>query len=204
MPKSPGAEGVAVVGVLALAVVPPSVVPVAEPRLPKRPPVAGFMPKKAPPGAFPPEVPVAAPVAVPPPKSEGGAVGAPVPPLPLNSPPPVEVVVLPPPSPVANEPKVDPDGPWVPWVPCVPVFCWVFFPAPGKLKPPKDIFVRWFKLRTALDPPTTAMTAPLARYEAILIGNASTIATIESSLRSVAWILPGRFKDAELASEARM
>lgn len=33
--------------------------------------------------------------------------------------------------------------------------------------------------------------------------NVSTISTLESSLRSVTWFLPGRFKDAELASEAR-
>lgn len=46
-----------------------------------------------------------------------------------------------------------------------------------------------------------AMSSPLARYEAFLISNASTISTIESSLRSLTWFLPGRFKDAELASE---
>ncbi|KEP55759.1 peroxisomal membrane protein pex16 [Rhizoctonia solani 123E] len=47
------------------------------------------------------------------------------------------------------------------------------------------------------------MTAsPLARYESFLISNASTISTIESSLRSLTWFLPGRFRDAELASEA--
>ncbi|KAG8846759.1 Peroxisomal membrane protein pex16 [Tulasnella sp. 330] len=42
----------------------------------------------------------------------------------------------------------------------------------------------------------------LARYESLLISNASTINTIESSIRSLTWFLPGRFKDAELASEA--
>jgi len=46
------------------------------------------------------------------------------------------------------------------------------------------------------------MAAPLARYESFLISNSPTIATIESSLRSITWFLPGRFKDAELASEA--
>lgn len=39
-------------------------------------------------------------------------------------------------------------------------------------------------------------------YEAFLINNVSTISTLESSLRSITWFLPGRFKDAELASEA--
>lgn len=42
-----------------------------------------------------------------------------------------------------------------------------------------------------------------AKYEAFLINNVSTISTLESSLRSITWFLPGRFKDAELASEAR-
>ncbi|KAL9716282.1 hypothetical protein Ac2012v2_000728 [Leucoagaricus gongylophorus] len=41
-----------------------------------------------------------------------------------------------------------------------------------------------------------------AKYEAFLINNVSTISTLESSLRSITWFLPGRFKDAELASEA--
>jgi len=44
--------------------------------------------------------------------------------------------------------------------------------------------------------------SPLQHYESFLIHNSSTIATIESSLRSLTWFLPGRFKDAELASEA--
>jgi len=42
----------------------------------------------------------------------------------------------------------------------------------------------------------------LARYESFLINNASTINTIESTIRSITWFLPGRFKDAELASES--
>lgn len=54
------------------------------------------------------------------------------------------------------------------------------------------------------EPPTehlwtaTMTTSPLARYESFLISNASTISTIESSLRSLTWFLPGRFRDAEL------
>ncbi|TFK41199.1 peroxisome membrane protein [Crucibulum laeve] len=46
------------------------------------------------------------------------------------------------------------------------------------------------------------MSASIARYESFLINNVSTISTLESSLRSITWFLPGRFKDAELASEA--
>jgi len=46
------------------------------------------------------------------------------------------------------------------------------------------------------------MTMPIARYETFLINNVSTISSLESSLRSITWFLPGRFKDAELASEA--
>ncbi|KAJ7487563.1 peroxisomal membrane protein PEX16 [Mycena galericulata] len=39
-------------------------------------------------------------------------------------------------------------------------------------------------------------------YETWLVKNSSAMATLESSLRSLTWFLPGRFKDAELASEA--
>lgn len=46
------------------------------------------------------------------------------------------------------------------------------------------------------------MSSAFARYEAFLVNNVSVISSLESSLRSVTWILPGRFKDAELASEA--
>ncbi|KAG9095833.1 Peroxisomal membrane protein pex16 [Ceratobasidium sp. 370] len=43
-------------------------------------------------------------------------------------------------------------------------------------------------------------SSPLAQYESFLISNASTISTIESSLRSLTWFLPGRFRDAELVT----
>lgn len=46
------------------------------------------------------------------------------------------------------------------------------------------------------------MSSVLARYEAFLVNNVSAISSVESTLRSVTWILPGRFKDAELTSEA--
>ena len=35
-----------------------------------------------------------------------------------------------------------------------------------------------------------------------IIKNISEIAKMETALRSFVWILPGRFKDAELASES--
>ncbi|RKP27483.1 peroxisome membrane protein [Syncephalis pseudoplumigaleata] len=41
----------------------------------------------------------------------------------------------------------------------------------------------------------------LKDYESFLLNNASQISSIESSLRSFTYILPGRFHDAELASE---
>lgn len=47
-----------------------------------------------------------------------------------------------------------------------------------------------------------SMASTVARYESFLINNVSTISTLESSLRSLTWFLPGRFKDADLASEA--
>ncbi|KAI8381352.1 peroxisome membrane protein [Radiomyces spectabilis] len=42
----------------------------------------------------------------------------------------------------------------------------------------------------------------LQKYEDFLIKNASQITSIESSLRSLTYILPGRFHDAEFASQA--
>ncbi|MBW0493813.1 hypothetical protein O181_033528 [Austropuccinia psidii MF-1] len=39
-------------------------------------------------------------------------------------------------------------------------------------------------------------------YQDFLLNNATRITSIESTLRSLTWFLPGRFKDAELASEA--
>ena len=46
------------------------------------------------------------------------------------------------------------------------------------------------------------MARPWNAYEAFLLSNASQITAVESSLRSITYILPGRFKDAELAGEA--
>ncbi|KZT72845.1 peroxisome membrane protein [Daedalea quercina L-15889] len=46
------------------------------------------------------------------------------------------------------------------------------------------------------------MSSTFARYESFLVKNVSTISSLESTLRSITWILPGRFRDAELASEA--
>ncbi|KAF5312260.1 hypothetical protein D9619_003549 [Psilocybe cf. subviscida] len=46
------------------------------------------------------------------------------------------------------------------------------------------------------------MSSSKAKYESFLINNVSTISTLESTLRSITWFLPGRFKDAELASES--
>ncbi|KAI0815009.1 peroxisome membrane protein [Irpex lacteus] len=46
------------------------------------------------------------------------------------------------------------------------------------------------------------MPSAIDHYESFLVNNVSTISTVESTLRSITWILPGRFKDAELASEA--
>ncbi|KAI9310458.1 hypothetical protein BX666DRAFT_2006298 [Dichotomocladium elegans] len=41
----------------------------------------------------------------------------------------------------------------------------------------------------------------LAQYEDFLLKNASQITGIEGTLRSLTYILPGRFHDAELASQ---
>ncbi|GAA6059760.1 hypothetical protein JCM10212_001968 [Sporobolomyces blumeae] len=46
------------------------------------------------------------------------------------------------------------------------------------------------------------VSAAIASYEATLLANASRIASIESTLRTLSWFIPGRFHDAELASES--
>ncbi|KAH9964291.1 peroxisome membrane protein [Russula dissimulans] len=51
-------------------------------------------------------------------------------------------------------------------------------------------------------PAFPSMSSALARYESFLIQNVSTISSLESTLRSVTWFLPGRFRDADLVSEA--
>ncbi|WVR07428.1 hypothetical protein IAU60_004469 [Kwoniella sp. DSM 27419] len=43
--------------------------------------------------------------------------------------------------------------------------------------------------------------SPLAAYHSLLLSNLSTVQTIESGLSNITWLLPGRFEDAELASE---
>ncbi|KAM0753527.1 peroxisomal membrane protein pex16 [Meredithblackwellia eburnea MCA 4105] len=47
-----------------------------------------------------------------------------------------------------------------------------------------------------------AVVSAARSYEALLVQNATRISSIESTLRSLSYFLPGRFKDAELASEA--
>lgn len=45
------------------------------------------------------------------------------------------------------------------------------------------------------------ITQPISYYEKYANTNGSAIEAIESALRSVSYILPGRFKDSELVSE---
>ena len=40
-------------------------------------------------------------------------------------------------------------------------------------------------------------------YENALLESSSTLTTVESTLRQLTWFLPGRFEDAEIASEGR-
>lgn len=61
----------------------------------------------------------------------------------------------------------------------------------------------WHLLLVSPSSVFTSMSSALAQYESFLVAHVSTISSLESSLRSITWILPGRFKDAELASEAR-
>ena len=47
------------------------------------------------------------------------------------------------------------------------------------------------------------MTSLVHAYETLLLSNLSAVRTLESALRNITWLLPGRFEDAELASEGR-
>lgn len=41
-------------------------------------------------------------------------------------------------------------------------------------------------------------------YERLLVNNVDTVRSVESGLRNLTWLLPGRFEDADVASEGCM
>jgi hypothetical protein len=45
------------------------------------------------------------------------------------------------------------------------------------------------------------LTALKQAYDSTLLENTATLVQVESALRNLTWFLPGRFQDAELASE---
>lgn len=47
------------------------------------------------------------------------------------------------------------------------------------------------------------MSQLVQAYEQLLLDNVSTVNTVESAIRNVTWFLPGRFADADIASEGR-
>ena len=53
-----------------------------------------------------------------------------------------------------------------------------------------------------VDGTPATLPPPWSAYEAFLLANASQITAVESSLRSITYVLPGRFKDAELCVTA--
>ncbi|KAF9506296.1 hypothetical protein BS47DRAFT_438215 [Hydnum rufescens UP504] len=60
----------------------------------------------------------------------------------------------------------------------------------------------WYRDQTTTMTQVKDTLSPIARYESFLVHNSTIIGTIESSLRSLSWFLPGKFKDADLASES--
>ena len=56
--------------------------------------------------------------------------------------------------------------------------------------------------RTLLSDEREIRMSVFKAYEGFLVENASQITAVESSLRTLTYFLPGRFKDAELAGEA--
>lgn len=51
--------------------------------------------------------------------------------------------------------------------------------------------------------PQTMASHLVDAYEKLLVDNISTVNTVESTIRNVTWFLPGRFADADVASEGR-
>jgi hypothetical protein len=51
--------------------------------------------------------------------------------------------------------------------------------------------------------PNSTMSSLVQAYEKLLLDNVSTVRSVESGLRNLTWLLPGRFADAEVASEGR-
>lgn len=45
------------------------------------------------------------------------------------------------------------------------------------------------------------MSALVDAYEDLLLKNVTTVHSVEAGLRNLTWLLPGRFADAEVASE---
>jgi peroxin-16 len=48
------------------------------------------------------------------------------------------------------------------------------------------------------------MNTLVKAYENLLVDNVGTVRSVESGLRNLTWLLPGRFEDADVASEGRM
>jgi len=47
------------------------------------------------------------------------------------------------------------------------------------------------------------MSTLVNAYENLLVDNVGTVRSVESGLRNLTWLLPGRFADADVASEGR-
>jgi len=47
------------------------------------------------------------------------------------------------------------------------------------------------------------MNTLVTAYENLLVDNVGTVRSVESGLRNLTWLLPGRFEDADVASEGR-
>lgn len=53
-------------------------------------------------------------------------------------------------------------------------------------------------------PGRLAPTKLIGQYEDFITNNSSSVGQIESALRSLTYIIPGRFRESEIASESRM
>lgn len=66
------------------------------------------------------------------------------------------------------------------------------------------LYIEIARVRGKFVPPfcSLSMSSALAKYDNFFVKNVSAISSLESSLKYLTWVLPGRFKDADLAAEA--
>lgn len=74
-------------------------------------------------------------------------------------------------------------------------------PVATHLYPVRHIVVQLISAAVQISGSTTMLGQLKEAYEDALLSSSSTLTSVESTLRNLTWFLPGRFEDAEIASE---